>query len=105
MNNSGVLAKHIPVEIDDIASFRCPRLESLNYFGIVARRHKANVLTVVFVGNGQSETAGGPLRLPLCPPPRRGAGEGELFSRRAEKEIALVSSLLPRPIKSAPTSG
>src|SRR5262249_40236666 len=105
MNNSGVLAKHIPVEIDDIASFRCPRLESLNYFGIVARRHKANVLTVVFVGNGQSETAGGVSRLRLCPLAARGAGEGGPFPPRAEKEIALVSFLLPRPIKSAPTSG
>jgi hypothetical protein len=55
MNDAGMWSKHLPVEIHDIACFRCTRLQPFDHVGIVTRRHKADVLAVVFVGNSQTE--------------------------------------------------
>src|SRR6185312_6206576 len=57
IDDAGMRAEHLAVAIDDDPGFGGAGLESLDHVGVTARRHKADVLTVVLVGDRQSERA------------------------------------------------
>src|SRR5690606_30732817 len=55
VDDTGVTAKHAAVDMDDVAGFRGARLQPLDHIGVPAVRHKADVLAVVLVGDGEAE--------------------------------------------------
>src|SRR5262245_41505445 len=101
VNDAGMLAKHIAVQIHDLPCFGRAGLQALDHLGIVTGRHKAYVLAVVLVGDRQAETAGELACLRLGPLTERETKDFELFARGAEKKIALVALFLARPIERA----
>ena len=86
MNNAGMCAKHLPVEIHDIARFRCARLQPFDHIGVVTGRNKADVLAIVLVGNRQTEPTSKLARLYLGSFAERKTQDVELLARGAEKE-------------------
>src|SRR5262245_44822483 len=105
MNNAGMAAKHLAVEIHDVSGLGSARPEPLDHIGVVTRRHKTDVLTVVLVGNRKAETASELACFHLGALAERKAKDIELLPGRAEKEIALIALLLPRAIKGAAAAG
>src|SRR5262249_58248312 len=57
MDDAGMSAQHAAVEIDDVARLGRARLEPLDHLRIAARRHEADVLAVVLVGDREVEPA------------------------------------------------
>src|SRR5665811_429374 len=84
MDDAGMRAQHMAVEIDDLAGFRRARLEPLDHVRIVPGRHKANVLAVMLVGNREPELARQFARLGLAALAEREAQQVELLARGPE---------------------
>ena len=105
MDDAVVLAEHMAVEIDDIACDRSAGLEPLDHRAVMPRRHEADVLAVVLVGDGQTEAARQFARARLAHVAQRKAQEIELLARGAEQEIALIALLLARAVERARTIG
>src|SRR5262249_11682574 len=80
---------------------RCARLEPLDHLGVAARRHKADVLAVVLVGDREAEAARQLARLGLGLVAEREAQRLELLARGGKEEIALIALFLARAIERA----
>src|SRR5580698_7183318 len=91
MNDAVVLAKHMAVEIDDLARTGSTRPQPLDDLRIMPARHEADILAVLLVGHRQTETARQFPRLGLGAIAERKAQELELRARGAKKKIALVA--------------
>jgi flagellar hook-length control protein FliK len=102
MNDAGMRAQHAAVEIDDRARFRRARLQPLDHLGVMTRRHEADVLAVMLLGDCQAEFAGKLTRLRLGAITERKAQQLELLTRGGEQEVALVALGLARAIEPAP---
>src|SRR5262249_43060736 len=89
MNDAVVPPEHMAVEIDDVAGLGGTRLEPLDHLGVAARRHEADVLAVVLVGDRETELTGELARLRLGLVAERETQELELRARGGEQEIAL----------------
>src|SRR5450432_2756206 len=96
MNDAGMAAQHLAVEIDDLAGFRSTGLKPFDDVGVMAGRHKADVLAVVLVGDRQAELARQFAGLGLGALAERETQHVELLARGAEQEIALVALFLAR---------
>src|ERR1039458_959030 len=105
MDDAGMRAQHMALEIDDLASFRRARLQALDHVRVMAGRHEADVLAVMLVGNRQPELARQFARLGLAALAEREAQQVELLARGPEQEIALVALFLARAIKRAHARG
>src|SRR6516164_333349 len=101
MDDAGMSAQHAAVEIDDLARLGCAGLEPLDHLGVAARRHEADVLAVVLVGNREAEPARQLARLGLGLVAEREAERLELLARGGKEEIALIALLLARAIERA----
>src|SRR5262249_45970284 len=99
MDDAIMPTQHATIEIDNVARFGCARLETFDHLSIAPRRHKADVLTVVLVGDGEPELARELARFALGPITKRKPQDVELLMRRAEQEIALITFVLARAIK------
>ena len=105
MDDAGMRAQHVAVEIDDLAGFRRARLQPLDHVRVVAGRHEADVLAVVLVGDREAELARQFARLGLAAFAERKAQHLELLARGAEQEIALVALFFARAIQRAAARG
>src|SRR5260221_6526153 len=104
MNNAGVLAENLSVQIDDLAGFRRTRVQTFDDVGIVAGRYEANILAVMLVRNRQAETTGKLTGFRLGSLTEWKAQNVQLRTRGAEQEVALVTLLVPCAIKCAPAA-
>src|SRR5260221_8756718 len=101
MDDAGMSAQHAAVKIDDVARLGRARLEPLDHLGVAARRHEADVLAVVLVGDREAEPARKLPRLGLGLVAKREAQRLELLARGGKEEIALIALLLARAIERA----
>src|SRR5262249_30453606 len=101
MDDAGMPAQHAAVEIDDLARLGRARLEPLDHLGVAARRHEADVLAVVLVGDREAVPARKLPRLGLGLVAEREAQHLELLARGGKEEIALIALLLARAIERA----
>src|SRR6202012_710868 len=56
MRNALMLTQYVAVEIDDLAGRKRIRLQAADDVGVAARRHEADVLAVMLVGDRQAKT-------------------------------------------------
>src|SRR5262249_5395257 len=101
MDDAGMSAQHAAVEMDDVARLGRAGLEPLDHLGVAARRHEADVLAVVLVGDREAEPARQLARLRLGLVAEREAQHLELIARGGKEEIALIALLLARTIERA----
>ena len=90
MDNAFMAPEHTAIDMDDIAGVGGFRLQLGNNIGIFALRHKADVLAVLLIGNGQAEFLGNGAGFRLGQAAEREAQIIDLFLRGGEKEVALV---------------
>src|SRR5262249_49670507 len=102
MDDAGMPAQQTAVEIDDVAGYGGAGLEPLDHLGVAARRHEADVLAVMLVGNREAEAAGKLARLHLGLVTQRKAQQVELLARGGKEKIALVALFLAGAIECAP---
>jgi len=92
-------AEHAARKVDDIAGCGRAGLQPLDHLGVASRRHEADVLAVLLVGDRQAEA----VRCGACFGLRQGAErkahEVELVARRREQEVALVAVFLMRAVE------
>src|SRR4029079_9458560 len=73
MNDPGMRAQHFSIKIDNIAGLRRARLQPLDNIGVMTGRDEADVLAVMLVGNGETESPRKLSCLGLAPFPERKA--------------------------------
>src|SRR3954468_5407 len=105
MNDAGMRAENAAVEIDDVTGFGRPRLEAPDHLGVAARRHEADVLTVLLVAHGERKLTRKLARLRLRPVTERKAQQVELLAGGGEQEIALVALLFAGAVERAAATG
>src|SRR5215831_10149804 len=101
MDDAGMSAQHAAVKIDDVARPGRTGLEPLDHLGVAARRHEADVLAVVLVGDREAEPTRKLARLRLGLVAEREAQRLELLARGGKEEIALIALLLACAIERA----
>src|SRR5262249_32282844 len=101
MDDSVVAAKHAAVEIDDFARSGGARTQPFDDVGIAAARHKADILTVLLIGDREPEAARQFTRLELGAVAEREAQQVELGGCRRKQEITLVALAFARAIERA----
>src|SRR6185437_9735887 len=105
MNDAGMPAEHLAVEIDDIAGFRRTRLQAFDNVRIVAGRNEADVLAVMLVGNCKTEAARKLSCLRLAAFAKRETQYLELFPGRTKQEITLIALFFACAIERSPAAG
>jgi len=91
MDDAVVTAEHMPVEVDDFTGAGGSRPQAFDHVDVMTARHKADVLAVLFVGDGQTKTPRQLARFRFGPIAERKTQEIELRGRGGEQEIALVA--------------
>ncbi len=99
MNDAVMMAEHPAAEIDDFARTRGARPQPFDDVGVMPGRHEADVLTVLFIGNGQLEAARQFARFRLAAFAERESQQIELRRRGGEQEIALIAFSLAGAIE------
>src|SRR5262249_59058184 len=97
----GMRAEHATGFVHDLARLGGTRLEALDHLAVAAGRHKADVLAVVLLRDGKTETPRQLARLRLAQVAEREAQQLELLPRGGKEEIALVALGLARAIERA----
>jgi len=105
MDDSGVSADDSALEVDDIAGEGRVGPQPGDEIAVMALRHETNVLAVVFLRDGEPESAGEIADLPLRIAAERKTNEIELLGRGREKEVALVALHIARAVEAARSVG
>ena len=105
MNDAGMRAQHLAVEIDDLAGFGGAGLQPFDNVGVVPGRHEADILAVVLVGDRQPVLPRQFTRLGLGAVAERKAKNVELLARGAEQEVTLVALFLAGAEQTAAAAG
>src|SRR5262249_2325436 len=98
-----VATEHAPVQIDDFAGPGGARAQPLNHLRVMAGRHEADILAVVFVGDWQAEAARQLARLRLAAVAEWETLKIELCAGRGKQKVALIALRLARAVKRAAT--
>src|SRR5262249_34891100 len=101
VDDAGMSAQQAAVKIDDVARLGRAGLEPLDHLGVAARRHEADVLAIVLVGDREAEPTRQLARLRLGLVAEREAQHLELLARGGKEKIALIALLLARAIERA----
>src|SRR6516162_1082369 len=99
MCDAAVMAEHAARRIDNIPGLTGLGSQPLDEPRIRTLRHKANVLAVGLVGDGQAKTPCRCAGLVFGEPAEREAQKIELRARRCKQKITLVSASVPRPVQ------